>query len=104
MNETYQLASELKEAGFRQYGKGEEIDPDGNIYRRGAARADRYVYLPTLEELIEACGERLSALDHVENDDGEMEWCASSTDNVRAYAPFPTEAVTRLYIALNKKS
>jgi hypothetical protein len=55
----YELAKSLMDAGFPQIGKGSLIGPlDKLVWRSG----DR-VYVPTLEELIEACGENFGSLD-----------------------------------------
>src|SRR6476661_8877450 len=55
----YDLAESLMNAGFPQLGKGRLIgSPNKLVWRSG----DR-VYVPTLEELIEACGKNFGALD-----------------------------------------
>ena len=65
----YDLAESLMDAGFPQIGKGSLIGPlDKLVWRSG----DR-VYAPTLEELIEACGENFGSLD--KQHDG---WLASA--------------------------
>lgn len=89
----YELAKELKDAGFPQVvRRGTQLTPDFGV---GAV-----VYAPTLEELIEACGDRYFRLVHtVENwqasvgvEEGYL-WYMGAT---------PTEAVARLWLALNK--
>jgi hypothetical protein len=47
----YELAKQLKDAGFAQGGKGAWIVSPDNLVSRHEDR----VYVPTLEELIEAC-------------------------------------------------
>ena len=55
----YELAKSLMDAGFPQIGKGSSIGSlDKLVWRSG----DR-VYVPTLEELIDACGENFGSLD-----------------------------------------
>jgi hypothetical protein len=95
----YELAKELKDAGFPQksmtIGFPEEYGPGG-------------VYLPSLEELIEACGDGIVAVQK----DGPGKWDA--VDEWEEYYPpevkkgasgsTPTEAAARLWLALNKKS
>jgi hypothetical protein len=55
----YELAKSLMDAGFPQIGKGSLIgSPNKLVWRSG----DR-VYVPTLEELIEACGRNFDSLD-----------------------------------------
>jgi hypothetical protein len=54
----YELAKSLMDAGFPQIGKGSLIGSlDKLVWRSG----DR-VYVPTLEELIDACGENFGSL------------------------------------------
>src|SRR4051794_2773038 len=58
---SYELAYELKEAGFFQGGKGTWTFPRDKLVTR---QSDR-VYAPTLEELIEACGGDFARLVYV---------------------------------------
>ena len=52
----YKLAMQLKDTGFPQEGAGKWIaDPDALTWR-GSER----VYVPTLEDPIEACGDKLA--------------------------------------------
>lgn len=97
----YNLAKELKDAGFPQSGD------DGRFYNAYPSDGGKgaSVYYPTLEELIEACGrhdfklrQTYSAYENktfyvveIPGDD-DMERCDT-----------PTEAVARLWLALNKK-
>jgi len=54
----YELAKQLYDAGFPQQGFGRWVgNPDQVIWRAG----DR-VYVPTLEELIKACGDDFNSL------------------------------------------
>ncbi|MGB9058597.1 MAG: hypothetical protein WCC50_08785 [Pseudolabrys sp.] len=55
----YELAKSLMDSGFPQIGKGRLIgSPDKLVWR-----SDDRVYVPTLEELIEACGMNFGFLD-----------------------------------------
>ncbi len=54
----YDLAESLMDAGFPQIGKGSLIGPPNKLVWRSGDR----VYAPTLEELIEACGENFALL------------------------------------------
>jgi len=87
----YELANELRDAGFPQEGEGRKIGRPDALYWRGAERA----YAPTLSELIEACGSGFHQLRRAD------------------FAPFvaigltcsgtgqtPDEAVARLWLAL----
>ena len=87
----YELAKSLMDAGFPQTGKGSLIGPlDKLVWRSG----DR-VYVPTLEELIEACGKNFCSLD--KQYDG---WLASANYDQSCVAQNPAEAVARLWLAL----
>ena len=96
----YELAKELEKAGFLQGGKGTWMYPTDAIVARSVSR----VYVPTLEELIEAC----VAL----SQDGNFHlyamsgmWGASTCwkhkKDERGNGSTPTEAVARLWLALN---
>jgi hypothetical protein len=91
------LAKELKDAGFPQGGNGRWIiDPNLIVVRRG----DR-AYIPTLEELIEACGDDFSAMNKYRDHWVAAFGFAETYEN--ATGAMPTEAVARLWLALNKK-
>jgi hypothetical protein len=100
----YDLAKELKDAGFplRRHPNQEKQPQDG------AYVIDHVqYYAPTLEELIEACGEEFHALQQDHQKTGT--WRAVPT-RYKANNPnnfflgsTPTEAVARLWLALNKK-
>jgi hypothetical protein len=55
----YELAAKLRDAGFPQGGKGSWIGPPDKIVWRAGDR----VYVPSLQELIEACAEQFYRLD-----------------------------------------
>ena len=103
------LASELRDAGFPQ-----QTLHLGNVVER--EKWDPIVgydpcFVPSLEELVEACGEKVAVFH-----DGTM-WTAGKigviTSNGLLFfdavfrrailAATPKEAVARLYLALNKK-
>src|SRR3954466_7890291 len=57
---TYELARQLKDAGFHQRTTGERINPKGELEWSGCWDSENegdYVHFPTLSELIEACRE-----------------------------------------------
>lgn len=91
---TYELAKELKDAGFPQRG--------GEIGTRDRETGSESVYAPTLSELIEACGNRLTVLENW----GEG-WTAYEEQldliGKEAKGKTPEEAVAKLYIALYNK-
>lgn len=87
----YELAKELKDAGF----------PQGDTGRKVGLRSDEAI-VPTLEELIEKCGDKFYSLVFAIDND----WRAfSETDQWNTVATAdgktPTEAVARLWLALN---
>jgi len=101
----YELAKQLKDAGFSQELKhgtmidGEDCDVCGNhVY-----------YVPTLSELIEACGEERTIRIQSYWEGNDLRWQADTCGN---FAPWdnahvsevgstPEEAVARLWLALN---
>lgn len=109
----YELANELKEAGFPQgtpktasfpnlqnplgYFIGEE-DSD-------AIENRNLCYVPTLEELIEACENKFVSLKRTENDWNI--WQAIGGDKGKSinmwYADTKEAAVARLWLALSKE-
>lgn len=92
----YALAKELRDAGFPQGGKGTWTYPIDALVTWPSDR----VYGPTLEELIEACGDRFYSLKNL-----NMGWqaCTNNDHFCSGAAKSPTEAVARLWLALNKK-
>ena len=93
---TYELAKELKDAGFPQAKLG---TLDENKFRYYTEKDGERAFVPTLSELIEACGEldfRLHCYPHgyVIEQKGEMDM---------EIQPTPEEAVAKLWLALNKK-
>jgi hypothetical protein len=87
----YELAKILMNAGFPQSGKGRLIgSPDKLVWR-----TDDRVYVPTLEELIEACGKNFGSLDKQ-----DVGWLASANCDHSCFGETPAEAVARLWLAL----
>lgn len=111
---SYELAKKLKEAGFSQEGKGDlaAMIGDLNFFAVlpgdpvGTAQEDS-VYIPTLSELIEACGKEFAGLHRVRHLD---RWLAvRDTDGgmkqfLAGDGSTPEEAVSRLYLALHAKN
>jgi hypothetical protein len=95
----YPLAKELKDAGFPQGGRGRWIVDPGLIVVRGGDRA----YIPTLEELIEACGDIDLRIDRRNKRVLKWESKAMFTDGRNtALGSTPSSAVARLWLALKK--
>jgi hypothetical protein len=93
----YKLALQLKEAGYQQKHLQNPKDFDGHL--------SDISYIPTLEELVDACGDMFGKLEKVNN-----LWKASyplisapRLPNIPDLGSTPTEAVARLWLELNKK-
>jgi hypothetical protein len=89
----YELAAELNDAGFPQGGTGSWIGPPDKIVWRSGDR----VYVPTLGELIEACGERFKALTYRPH---AKTWSAEADNFMSCGHSSPAEAVAYLWLAL----
>ena len=106
----YKLAKQLKEAGFPQGGSGKWLSSIGVLKLEYAKEYDDAVYLPTLAELIEACGKPFVLHSPKSYDVCEEYVCPSMTKWVAfrqnphtdAEGKSPEEAVAKLYIKLNK--
>jgi hypothetical protein len=102
----YDLARELKDAGFPQPNPLDEKNghflygPTIDGGAGGLSTSDiAPFYCPTLEQLIEACGE--VGLVFYQDSDG---WLVRSTfHDISVEGKSLLEAVARLYIAINKK-
>lgn len=119
----YELAKQLKDAGFPQSGKGERLwafpskqllkDNDGLVQKIVEEKGES-IYVPTLEELIEGCGEIV--LWQI----GETFYAVKLTNEMKeqgmvdeSYLDFSNEpvfegktpkiAVAKLYLELHKK-
>lgn len=101
----YDLARRLKDAGFPQDGAGDFLyDYDQPMGLHGYPS----YYCPTLEEVIEACGEMflLISMTHSSNPE-DKRWHSLGgekieTDNIHCYGTTPLEAVCDLWLALYK--
>jgi hypothetical protein len=110
---TYELAKELKDAGFPQEG-------DGGFCLDNDCKDDRktctcIAYQPTLSELIEACGDEFLALRHAPSryrgdpESRPMDWQACGGEFRATHWSYqqsgytPEEATARLWLALNQK-
>lgn len=86
----YALAKKLKDAGFQ------------HLHGAGCYEFETDTCLPTLSELIEACGNKFSKLALI----GPDKWYAEATIAHHGYADAiertPEEAVARLWLALHK--
>lgn len=87
MNLPYELAKELKDAGFPQADLG------------GFNHTDDLNY-PTLSELIEACGEEFYSIVRMGTAGFKAFSAVEDNEISTATAPTPEEAVARLWLAL----
>ena len=111
---TYELALALKNAGFPQKGVNwiwrddsgkwiEELEenlPDD----LEELKENKNLYVPTLSELIEACGDRFECLSKVEDQwwVDERGGFFSNGETATYGGSTPEEAVAELWLALNK--
>jgi hypothetical protein len=92
----YELAKQLKDAGFPQdlrKGKAKVRDPENHF---------RVIYIPTLEELIEACEKDFDYLERYTLHEREY-FSAGNKNLLSQEGSSSTEAVARLWLALNKR-
>jgi hypothetical protein len=102
-----ELATNLRDAGFpnihdMQHREGRDyLRPDGNVavYSLGQLAPPGDWFIPTLSELIEACGHGSLDFDYT----SENEFCAQR-GTLRAFGASPAEAVARLWLTVNKKA
>ena len=106
MKLSYELAKELKDAGFPQSPykyAGAWVTEDGHIYCGGN---EPHAWSPDLSGLIEACGKDFFSLSR-ENVRGTISpvWVAKGIELEALMTQFgatPEEAMTRLWLALNQ--
>lgn len=110
----YELAKELKDAGFPQSSDdngtlrkgGAYLFPDGFSLSEPRKKFDAVIsYAPTLSELIDACGEKITGFTCRAWTGGK--WQAFNGDEVGGAmgdGPTPEEAVARLFLALYEKT
>ena len=100
---TYELALELKNAGFKQTGIHSPL-----TYSRGEGEP----YHPYLDELIEACGEGFHSLHKVgvgfradgrKVTDIPKDMAERDKMSIIEIGSTPEEAVSNLWLAINKK-
>lgn len=100
----YELAKELKDNDFP---KSFTVCDGTNCNMQGEPH---FWNEPTLEELIEACGESFVYLMRYDGEQGDgIHWRAAGKDEsyednyIHTYGSTPTETVALLWLALNKK-
>lgn len=101
---TYELAKQLKDAGFPQTGthtkffSGLDKLPVSVGFGYEPLAVEDSIYVPTLKELIEACGEKFGSL----NNNGSFWQANHSTKSIEGIGSTPEEAVANLWIELHK--
>jgi len=91
----YELAVQLRDAGFSQSGEGRRIGaPAAFVWR-----ARDLVYVPSLEELIAGCGDQFGEVARLSDGSYEAVACGGKP---RQIGKSPTEAIARLWLALNR--
>lgn len=97
----YELAKKLKDAGYPQKGSAHPLvlnppgPPPKGIYSSESA------INPTLEELIDACGDYLG--DITKTDEGWYTNAENAGNYPQSDGSTPSEAVANLWLALNSK-
>lgn len=95
---TYELAKKLKDAGF-PYGEYSF----NTVYREEAPLAGQRIPVPTLSELIEACGERFDTLEYFRYTGGHLnKFVATYGKDYFESGKTPEEAVAKLWLSLQK--
>ncbi len=111
----YELAKKLKESGLAQRGHGNiYYKEDKSSFIGSESTYKEGFYIPTLSELIEACGDNLRWIKHNIHDK-KVAWLAQGrphnevrhpklgSPDIRCYAETPEEAVANLWLELQKK-
>jgi hypothetical protein len=95
----YELVKEMHDAGFPQGGRGTwTVDPTSIV-----ARSRDRVYVPTLEELIDACGDiSISLGTYSEGVYPEAKKCFAMHGDYQGIGMTLKIAVARLWLALQK--
>lgn len=99
----YSLVKQLRDAGFPKYWKGFDMH-DPAVLEKDWMLMYEYCYSPSLTELIQACGDKFHQLGYFSS---ENLWGASAQNNTGLDLfghQTPEEAVSKLWLELNKKS
>ena len=104
-NMNYELAKQLKDAGFPQ--EGEDFITESDGYARYSS--NNTAYNPSLSELVEACGNDFKKLAKVPftevtgNKFFAWSWDLKDKEAVMGEGETAEEAVAKLWLELNKK-
>lgn len=94
---TYELAKQLKDAGFPQEEDNNVCHSDFQCDNCKEKMETNAPYFPTLSELIEACGHL--QISNIYNET----WIAKQKNGLPYEGSTPEEAVANLWLELNKK-
>ena len=106
---TYEVAKQLKDAGFPQrFNRGAAFNAQGVMVYFTADKqgkvSDTDVSIPSLNELIKACGDKFGGLEHFPDESSNKFRVFSRPDGALSFfAHTPEEAVAKLWLLLNKK-
>lgn len=103
MTLSYELCKRLKECGFPDMSSA-EMETNGREY---ISDGEQWLKVPTLSELIEACGRKFGGIYQVQGKDLRMKdtvhWYAYSYGKkIEIEGKTPEEAVANLYLKINK--
>lgn len=109
---TYELAKKLKDARLSQFGRSRNFYIQGSLQENPVIATSEDIYIPTLSELIAACGDGFQMLIDTTPDDthkweaGQWEWCDGYSMRIDESRPLgsgstPLEACANLYLALH---
>jgi hypothetical protein len=106
---TYELAKQLKEAGFPQrFGSGYGFDEQGRTFQvvnNGYWEVkDTDISIPSLNELIKACGDEFGGLKHFPDEINNKFRAYNQPITLSTNADTPDMAVARLWLALKHKT
>lgn len=103
----YELLKQLKDAGFPQDKYGDSYYENGKyISNPDVETKEPDCFVPTLSELIEACGERFVKLQQIGSGGDWWFACDDADENdgcILKKGSTPEEAVAKLWLELNKK-
>jgi hypothetical protein len=94
----YELAKQLKDAGFPQTGRGGYLSMSNGLVGWSQANLNHGISQPTLEEFIEGCGDDLL---FVNRSLSLKKWYAKKSGFLWGEGSTLIEAVARLWLALH---
>jgi hypothetical protein len=106
---SFEIAKRLKAAGFPQrFTGGTVFNEQGLALQRVGDRQwitqNTEVSIPTLNELIKACGEKFGGLENfIEGSRRRFRAYTTLPDTPSGYADTPEDAVARLWLLLNRQ-